>query len=206
MGAGPDEATRSTCACTRESGGAFTSGLFVIASGAVFSPIQSSPSAQDSRCDGKRARQWAGSYRSNRNGGKNTKEYGCSRGGRQDDAELAKSGSLLVGHDQKFESAAQAVTIADDGPQLDDIRSERNGQVEGNDFASLQLSAEGGSDAVLADFIGATPAGSSPAVAEHGDLNPRVETITRETPHVAFVFDDRLSTDAQSKLSIVTFS
>src|ERR1700689_1108777 len=159
MGAGRDEAAHSTCGSTRESGGAVTSGgLFVIASRAVFSPIQSSPNAQTpgAMVSGRGNGQVVTAVMEN--GGKTLKKKG-SGGGRQDDAELAKSGSLLVGHDQKFESAAQAVTVADDGAQLDDIGSKREGKLERNNFTGLQLSAEGCSDAVLADFIGAAPVG-----------------------------------------------
>src|SRR5271169_5334311 len=71
-----------------------------------------------------------------------------SAGVRQHNADLAQQKPLLVGHDQKLESAAQTVAITHHGSNLDDMRRERDGELQGNNFADLQLAAEGRPDAV----------------------------------------------------------
>src|SRR5882762_4908745 len=123
-----------------------------------------------------------------------------SGGVRQYYADLVQHKLLLVGHNQKFESAAQAFAITHHGSQLHDVRRERNGKFQGNNFAGLQLTAEGRADAVLAEGTGSAPACSRQALAKYRHLNAHVETMTRETPVVTF--GSRLCVGAQSRFSI----
>ena len=58
------------------------------------------------------------------------------------------SSLLLIGHDQKLESTAQAVAVTHHRSHLHDVRRERDGKLQGNHFAGLQLPAESRSDAV----------------------------------------------------------
>ncbi len=125
-----------------------------------------------------------------------------SGGVRQNDADLAQHQLLLAGHDQKLESAVQAVAITHRGSQLHDVRRDWDGKLQGNHFADLQLTAKGRPNAVLAEFAGSAPASGRPAFAKHRHLNPRVETIAGETPYPPLSFGGRLCVVAQSSFSI----
>ena len=70
-------------------------------------------------------------------------------GVRQHYAHLVECQLLLVGHNQKFESAAQAFAITHHGSQLHDVRRERDVKLQGNNFAGLELTAYGRPNAVL---------------------------------------------------------
>ena len=107
---------------------------------------------------------------------------------RQYHADLAQQQFLLVGHDQKLESAAQTVAITHHRSQLHNVRRERNGKLHGNNFAGLQRTAESRSDAVVAELIGSAPAGGGQAVAKHRHLNAHVKTITGEPPQLRLSF------------------
>src|SRR5208283_4035118 len=67
------------------------------------------------------------------------------------------------------------------GPQLDDVGLKGYGKFQRNDFAGVQLTAEGGPDAILAEFIGSAPAGRRQPVTKHRSLYAHVEAITGET-------------------------
>ena len=125
-----------------------------------------------------------------------------SGGVRQQYADLAQRQLLLVGHDQKFESAPQAFAITHQGSYLHDVRRDRDGKLEGNNFASLQLTAEGRPDAVVAEFVGSSPVCGRQAFAKHRHLNACVKTITGETPQPPRGFRCRLCGVAQSSFSI----
>ena len=125
-----------------------------------------------------------------------------SGGVRQHDADLVQHQLLLAGHDQKLESAVQAFAIAHRGSHLHDMRRDRDGKLQGNNFAGLQLTAEGRADAVLAELAASAPASGRPAFAKHRHLNAHVETITGETPEPLLSFGGRWCVDAQSSFSI----
>jgi hypothetical protein len=121
---------------------------------------------------------------------------------RQHHADLMQYQLLLVGHDQKLESAAQAFAITHHGSQFHDVRRERDGKLQGNNFAGLQLTAEGRADAVQAEFAGSAPACGRQAFAKHRQLNAHVKTITGETPQPAVSSGCRWCVVAQSRFSI----
>ena len=100
---------------------------------------------------------------------------------------------LLLGYDEEFESAAQAVAIADDGAEFHELRRKGDGELQRYDFAGVQLAAEGCADAVLADFVGSAPAGGGCTVAKHRDLDARVKAITGEAAQSPLRFGRRLS-------------
>ncbi len=60
---------------------------------------------------------------------------------RQHHTDLVQGEFLLVGENEKFESAAQSVAIAHDGSQLDDEGLERDGKLQGDHLARLQFTA-----------------------------------------------------------------
>jgi hypothetical protein len=126
-----------------------------------------------------------------------------SGGVRQHYTDLVQHQLLLAGHNQKFESAAQAFAITHHSSQLHDVRRERDGKLQGNNFAGSQLAAEGSPDAVLAEGTGSAPAGGREAFAKYGHLNARVETIAGETSLASF--GCRLCVVAQSRFSISVF-
>ena len=61
------------------------------------------------------------------------------------------------------------------------IGTEGQRNFEGNDFAAFEFAGEGGADAVLAEFGGASPAGAEFAVLKHADLHAGVEGKARKT-------------------------
>lgn len=101
---------------------------------------------------------------------------------RQYYAELVHDLPLLFGHDQKLESAAQAVTITHHGAELHGIGFERDGKLQGNNFAGLHLAAEGCADAIEAEFVGPAPVFDGQALAEYRHLDPGVKTIAGKPP------------------------
>jgi hypothetical protein len=103
----------------------------------------------------------------------------------QHDAKLAQNQPLIVGHDQEFESAAEAFVIADDGAQPDDVGREGDGEIQGNDLARLQLTAECGADAVLSKFVGAAPENRGAAFTKDGRLDAGIEAIASKAPQTA---------------------
>jgi hypothetical protein len=119
---------------------------------------------------------------------------------RQYYADLAQYQPLLTGHDQKLESTAQAFAIAHHGAQLHNVRRERDGKLQGNNFAGLQLTAESRSDAVLAEDTGSAPAYGREAFAKYRHLNAHIKAITGETPLVSL--GCRLRVIAQSRFSV----
>ena len=127
----------------------------------------------------------------------------CSGDIGQDYAKLVDGLPLLVGDDQKFESAAQAVAVTDNGSQLQEVRSEWDRKLQGNDLAVLQLAAEGRPDAVEAEFAGSAPVYGRLAFAKHRHFNARVKTIAGEAPQPALKFGGRLCVDAQSSFPIL---
>jgi hypothetical protein len=133
----------------------------------------------------------------------NREEQKGSGGVRQHYADLTQHQLLLVGHNQKLESAAQASAITHHGAHLHDVRRERDGKLQGNNFAGLHLTAECRPDAVLAEFAGSAPACGRQAFAKHRHLNARVKRITEEAPPpVPVSFRFRLCVVAQSSFSI----
>ena len=124
-----------------------------------------------------------------------------SGGVRQHHADLVQHPPLLAGHDQKLESAVQAVAITHHGSHLHNVRRDGDGKLEGNNFAGLQLTAEGRPDAVLAEFAGSAPARGRQTFAKYRHLNARVETITGGTPHPPLSFGCRFCVAAQSSFS-----
>ena len=125
-----------------------------------------------------------------------------SGGVRQHDADLVQHQLLLAGHDQKLESAVQAVAITHCGSHLHDVRRDWDGKLQGNNFADLQLTAESRPDAILAEFAGSAPASGRLAFAKHRHLNAYVETIAGETPDPPLSFGGRLCVVAQSSFPI----
>src|ERR1700688_3138878 len=126
-----------------------------------------------------------------------------SGGVRQHYTDLVQHQLLLAGHNQKFESAAQAFAITHHSSQLHDVRWERDGKLQGNNFAGSQLAAEGSPDAVLAEGTGSAPACGREAFAKYGHLNAHIKAMTGETPLVSF--GCRLCVVAQSRFSISDF-
>ena len=120
----------------------------------------------------------------------------------QDYADLMQGQLLLLAHYQKLEAAAQAVAITHHSSQLDEVRRERYGELQGDNFAGLQRAAQSCSDAILAELVGAAPAGGDEAFAKHRYLNARVETIAAETPRPLLRFGGRLPVIAQSRFTI----
>jgi hypothetical protein len=57
--------------------------------------------------------------------------------------------------------------------------------VERNDLAGFELAGEGGADAILAEFGGASPAVAEFAVLKHADLETDVDGKAREAANVA---------------------
>ena len=108
----------------------------------------------------------------------------------------------LLGHDQELESAAQAVVITHDGSHLDDVRGERDGKLQGNNFADPQLAAEGRADAVQTEFAGSAPEVGGNAFAKHRHLDARVEATTGETPLHRLSFGGAWFVVAQSRFSV----
>jgi hypothetical protein len=117
-------------------------------------------------------------------------------------ADLVHNLLLIVGHDQKFESATQALVIAHHRAQLHDVRGERNRKLHRNDLAGLQLTAEGCTDAVLAEFVGSAPACGRQAFAKHRHLDAHVKTITGEAPASPLSVGGGSLGVAQSSISI----
>jgi hypothetical protein len=77
----------------------------------------------------------------------------------------------LVGCEgEEFEAVAEAVAITDDCPHFQRIWTERKRNLEGDDFAGFEFAGERGSDAVLADFGGVSPAILKFSVLEHADM------------------------------------
>jgi hypothetical protein len=109
---------------------------------------------------------------------------------------------VLVGENQKLESAAQAVAITRHGAQLHEVRRKWDGKLQGNNFAGLYLAAEGGPDAILAEFVGSAPAGAGLAFPEDRYLNAHVKTITGETPQAPLCLCCCLCLVAQRRFSI----
>jgi len=70
---------------------------------------------------------------------------------------LAHHQSLFIGHDEEFESAAQPIAITHHGSQLHQMGWERDRKFQGNNFASLQLAAEGCAHPIHAKFAGSAP-------------------------------------------------
>src|SRR5258708_3840038 len=101
---------------------------------------------------------------------------------RQHHADLAQYEPLLAGSDQNLKSIAQAFAIAHDCPQFHDMRREGDGKFQGNNFASLQLAAEGCAEAVLSEGAGSAPACGRQTLTKYRYLNARVETMAGETP------------------------
>src|SRR5208282_4020065 len=126
----------------------------------------------------------------------------CSGNVFQYKADLAQYFPVLAAHDQQLESAAQAVAITHRGSHLQDVRRERDGKLQGNNFAGLQLTAEGRPEAVLAEFTGSAPICGRPAFAKYRDLNAHVKTMTGETPQRLMSFGGRVRVIAQSCFSI----
>jgi hypothetical protein len=89
--------------------------------------------------------------------------------------------ALVVVEGEEFEAVAQALAVADDGSDFDGIGSEWEGNFEGDDFAGFEAAGEGGADAVLTHFGGASPAGAELAGLKHFDLQADVDNETRET-------------------------
>jgi hypothetical protein len=75
--------------------------------------------------------------------------------------------TLFVIHDQKFESVPQSFVVSHYGSNLDRVRWEREGEFQGNNFSSLQLTAQGCPEAILAEFAGSAPEFGGHALAKH---------------------------------------
>jgi len=123
----------------------------------------------------------------------------------QDDTDLAQKQPLFVGHDQKLKSAAQTVVITDHGSYLDDVRRDRDGKLQRNNFAYLQLAAKGRADAIHAEFAGSAPVGGRLAFAKHRHLNARIESTTGETAQPTTSFGRGLFVVVQFSFSILRY-
>src|SRR5208337_1149772 len=115
---------------------------------------------------------------------------------------FAQQQPLLFGDDQKLESAAQTVAITHHGSHLDDVRRDGNGKLQGNNFANLQLAAEGRAAAIHTELAGSAPVAGRLAFTKHRHLNARIETTPGETPQPAVSFGCRLFVLVQFSLSI----
>jgi len=65
--------------------------------------------------------------------------------------------SLLVAPDQALESVTQPIGVPNHGSNLDQVRRHREGKFQSDNFTRLQLTAQGRSDAVLAELAGSAP-------------------------------------------------
>jgi hypothetical protein len=125
----------------------------------------------------------------------------------QDYAELAEDQALLFGDDEELESAAETFAIADDGAQFGDVGRDGNGKLEGDDFSGLHLAAKGRSDAVEAEFAGASPISDGMAFAEDRDLDADIKTVSGvATQPLCWGFRGRLGTVSQSELQFEIFA
>jgi hypothetical protein len=124
----------------------------------------------------------------------------------QNYAELAEDQALVFGDDEEFESAAEAFAVADDGAEFGDVGRDGNGELEGDDFAGVHLAAESGTDAVEAEFAGASPTGGGEAFAEDGDLDADVKTVSGVAAQPLLGFRGRLGTVSQSELQFEVFA
>src|SRR5208283_4618502 len=123
-------------------------------------------------------------------------------GVRQDNANLTQQQPLLLGHNQKLESAAQTFAVTRHSSQLHLVRRERDGKLHGNNFAGLKLAAEGRPDAIQTEFAGSAPARDRLALAEHRHPNAHIKAIARESPHLPWRLGCRWCVVAQFRLSI----
>ena len=97
-------------------------------------------------------------------------------------ADSADGVALALVQGQEFEAVAKSLAIADNGANLDGIRSERQGDVESDDLTWFEAAGESGSDSVLANFGGTSPAGTEFPRLKHFDLQADIDRETGEAP------------------------
>jgi hypothetical protein len=90
-------------------------------------------------------------------------------------ADALDSIALAVVEGEEFETVAQALAVTDDGADFDGIGRKGQRDFDGNDLAGFEVAGEGGADAVLAHFGGASPAGAELSGLKHLDLQADVD-------------------------------
>jgi hypothetical protein len=90
-------------------------------------------------------------------------------------ADTLEGVALAVVEGEEFEAVAESLTVANDGPNSDGIRSQGQRNVESDDFAGFEAAGKRGADTVLTQFGGASPAGAELTGLEHLDLQADVD-------------------------------
>src|SRR5580658_8046953 len=72
-------------------------------------------------------------------------------------ADAADHFSLGVVEREELKTVAETLAAAHNRPHLQGIGTERQRNLEGNDFAGLELASKSGADAVRTKFSGASP-------------------------------------------------
>jgi hypothetical protein len=104
--------------------------------------------------------------------------YGTGSGG-EHFADTADGLALGVAEGEEFEAVTEALAVAHDSANFYGIGTERQRDIERNDFAGFELAGESGADAILTEFGGASPAGAELAALEHADLQTDIDGKAR---------------------------
>ena len=104
--------------------------------------------------------------------------------GGEDFADAADDVTLIVIEGEELKTVAQTLAITDDGAHFQGIGAERQRNFERNDFSGFEVAGEGGADAILTEFGGASPAGAEFAVLKHADLEAGIDGEARKTASV----------------------
>src|ERR1700692_2537847 len=82
---------------------------------------------------------------------------------------------------EEFEAVAQAVAITDDSANFQWVGTERQRNLERNNFTGLKLAGESGADAILAEFGSTSPTTLKFSGLEHAALPAGVDGKARVT-------------------------
>jgi hypothetical protein len=105
--------------------------------------------------------------------------------GGKDFADTADDVTLIVIEGEELKTVAQALAITDDGAHFQGIGTEGQRNFERNDFSGFEVAGEGGADAILTEFGGASPASAEFAVLKHADLEAGIDGEARKTASVS---------------------
>jgi len=78
--------------------------------------------------------------------------------------------ALAVVEGEEFESVSESLAVADNGADFDGIGRQGQRNVQRHNFTGIEAAGEGGANAILAHFGGASPAGAELSGLEHFDL------------------------------------
>ena len=99
--------------------------------------------------------------------------------GGEDFADAADYFALGVVEGEELEAVAEAVAVTDDGANLQRVGTERQRNIERNDFAGFEFASERSADAVLSEFGGASPTILEFSGLKHADLHAGVDGEAR---------------------------